>query len=273
MFKPYLKKTFLAAAVTLSFTALAVAQSTASAMAAAGSKTARDGFRNETEIRDKFNAWKSDAEAKAWLTIMGYDPASIDSVRAEKPHNDKADVVVTIVASGKTTREGISIKLVSGEKGYNQIDKRRLEQYKRLWGLPPPVEYALSLFLGERPPDRPSRLPDRMFLNELTEAEQAAVIEFFEKNRSRILDEIFAGSGPNRARWMLVARKTSKGNEAGIFPIEKAIEFYGTGKIEITRGGSIRIGRITIQRKGGDAGRETARMLQFKINPALLLGK
>ncbi|WP_078214738.1 hypothetical protein [Bacillus mycoides] len=41
----------------------------------------------------------------------------------------------------------------------------------------------------------------------------------------------------------------------------------------MTRSGSLRIGRITIQRKGGDAGRETARMLQFKINPALLLGK
>lgn len=268
-----MKKTFLAAAVTLCFTALAVAQSTASAKAAAGSKTARDGFRNETEIRDKFNSWKIDAEAKVWLTAMGYDVASIESVWAEKPHNDKADVVVTIISGGKTTREGISIKLVSSEQGFNQIDKRWLSQYKRLWGIPPPVEAALSLFLGERPPDRPSRRPDRMFLDELNPAEQAAVIEFFENNRSRILNDIFAGSGPNRAQWILVARRTQKANEAGIFPIEKAIEFFGAGKIEITRGGSLRIGRITVQRKGGDAGRETARMLQFKINPALLLGK
>ncbi len=29
-------------------------------------------------------------------------------------------------------------------------------------------------------------------------------------------------------------------------------------------------GRITMQRKGGDGGRDTAKMLQFKINPALL---
>ena len=39
----------------------------------------------------------------------------------------------------------------------------------------------------------------------------------------------------------------------------------------ITKQGNLKIGRITMQRKGGDGGRETAKMLQFKINPALLL--
>ncbi|MCB0512553.1 MAG: hypothetical protein H6552_05360 [Chitinophagales bacterium] len=34
--------------------------------------------------------------------------------------------------------------------------------------------------------------------------------------------------------------------------------------------GNFKIGRITMQRKGGDNGRETAKMLQFKINPAEL---
>ncbi|MEQ1762789.1 MAG: hypothetical protein ABL984_06525 [Pyrinomonadaceae bacterium] len=43
--------------------------------------------------------------------------------------------------------------------------------------------------------------------------------------------------------------------------------------MEITRAGNLKIGRITMQRKGGDGGRETAKMLQFKINPALLIAK
>ena len=34
--------------------------------------------------------------------------------------------------------------------------------------------------------------------------------------------------------------------------------------------GSLKVGKITMQRKGGDAGRESAKMLQFKINPCLL---
>ena len=45
------------------------------------------------------------------------------------------------------------------------------------------------------------------------------------------------------------------------------IRFYGEGPIVITRAGSLKIGRITMQRKGGDNGRESANMLQFKINP------
>ena len=39
------------------------------------------------------------------------------------------------------------------------------------------------------------------------------------------------------------------------------------GDIIVTDKGSLRIGRITMQRKGGDGGRESAKMLQFKINP------
>ncbi len=34
--------------------------------------------------------------------------------------------------------------------------------------------------------------------------------------------------------------------------------------------GNIKIGNITMQRKGGDSGRKTAQMLQFKRNPAEL---
>ena len=49
------------------------------------------------------------------------------------------------------------------------------------------------------------------------------------------------------------------------------MDFFGNGSIVITDRGNIRIGKITVQRKGGDAGRETAKMLQFKINPAEIL--
>ena len=45
---------------------------------------------------------------------------------------------------------------------------------------------------------------------------------------------------------------------------------FNNGCIEITPRGSLKIGRITMQRKGGDGGRPSANMLQFKINPAEL---
>jgi hypothetical protein len=49
-----------------------------------------------------------------------------------------------------------------------------------------------------------------------------------------------------------------------------AVAFFGDGEVEITPAGSLKIGRITMQRKGGDNGRESANMLQFKINPTEL---
>ena len=48
------------------------------------------------------------------------------------------------------------------------------------------------------------------------------------------------------------------------------LNFFGNGTVEITNQGNFRIGKITMQRKGGDGGRDSAKDLQFKINPAKL---
>ncbi|MBO7081030.1 MAG: hypothetical protein J6V99_03220 [Neisseriaceae bacterium] len=48
------------------------------------------------------------------------------------------------------------------------------------------------------------------------------------------------------------------------------MNFYAQGKAEISSRGSVHIGKITMQRKGGDNGRKTANMLQFKCDPAEL---
>ena len=52
--------------------------------------------------------------------------------------------------------------------------------------------------------------------------------------------------------------------------INEAMNVFGSGEIRITERGSLRIGTILMQRKGGDNGRDTANMLQFKINPVEL---
>jgi len=69
---------------------------------------------------------------------------------------------------------------------------------------------------------------------------------------------------------MMVALKATEKTRWVIKTSTDAAKFFGEGKVEVTRAGNLKIGRITMQRKGGDGGRETAKMLQFKINPALL---
>ena len=50
--------------------------------------------------------------------------------------------------------------------------------------------------------------------------------------------------------------------------INEAINHYvGDHKVEYTHQGGIRLGGVTMQRKGGDNGERTANQLQFKANP------
>ncbi len=49
-----------------------------------GSRTAKDGFRNEDDIIRKFNNWSNDNEAKEWLLLMNYIIEDIEYVKAEK---------------------------------------------------------------------------------------------------------------------------------------------------------------------------------------------
>ncbi len=68
---------------------------------ARGSSTAKGGFENEDEIRDRFNNWKTDEDAQAWLKAMNYAMADVIAVKAAKPHGEKADVEVRV-----TTKNG-----------------------------------------------------------------------------------------------------------------------------------------------------------------------
>lgn len=247
-----------------------LAQSPSAKAAELGSKTAKNGFRNETEIQAKFNNWREDMDARGWLAAMNYNIGEIRSVRAVKPHGEKADVEVRITTSKGEKVEGISIKLVSSRVGFNQIDKRWLRQYVKIWKMPVNVESSLKLFVGETLPAAAGRTPGRSYLNELDPSAQKAVVDFFTANKETIVPDIFEGDGIHAAQWVMVAVKASEKTKWIIRSSADTIRFFGEGKVVITRSGNLKIGRITMQRKGGDGGRETAKMLQFKINPALL---
>jgi hypothetical protein len=238
-----------------------------------GSVTAKNGFRNETEIAEKFNAWRTDDEAKQWLNFMGYKLAEIESVSATKPHGEKADIEVRVRSNGIEKTEGISIKLVSTATGFNQVDKRWVDAYARLWKMPTDVADALRFFVGEKTPNRPSRNAERMFLNELDAPSSTRVVEFFTSNKAAIVADIFRGDGDHAARWMLVALKVSETPRWVLRSMDHVIKFYSEGSVVITKAGNLKLGRVAMQRKGGDGGRNSARMLQFKINPALLFDK
>ena len=94
----------------------------------------------------------------------------------------KADVQVNIkiYLKNAVSNENISIKLVSNPQGFNQIDKRWVDAYVKLWGMPDQVANSLKLFTGELSPVKPSeRDSRRMFLDELSMDRQRKIIIFF----------------------------------------------------------------------------------------------
>lgn len=238
--------------------------------AAKGSQTAKAGFANEDEIAAKFNNWRADTEARLWLAAMGNRIDQIESVVAGKPHGEKADVEVVVKTKNGERKEGISIKLVSNTTGFNQIDKRWVATYAKAWKMPPDVVEALKLFVGEIEPRKSTRTAGRTYLNELSKQQQKTVVDFFTENKAMIASDLFEGDGGHAAGWFLVAHRASEKPIWAFRPAREVANFFSEGPVEITRAGNLKIGRITMQRKGGDGGRETAKMLQFKINPLQL---
>lgn len=238
-----------------------------------GSETAKGGFRNEDDIVRKFNDWKKDADAQKWLEIMGYPLNEIEKVEALRLSGEKTDVQVqiTIYMKNAIAAENLSVKLVSNPEGFNQIDKRWVDKYVELWRIPEDIVELLKVYTGEITPTKPG-LKDkrRMFLNEMSEEDQKKIVDFFDRNKILIVSDILKGRGKFSASWMLVALVTGGESRWVLKSINHAMNVFAEGETRISSRGSLKIGRITMQRKGGDAGRDTSKMLQFKINPVEL---
>jgi len=241
-----------------------------------GSETAKGGFRNEDDVIDKFNNWKKERIAQDWLVKMSYVIKEIEFVKAVKiSGNYKTDVQVQVTIKLKEAIdcENLSIKLVSNSRGFNQIDKREVDNYIEMWKIPKDVEEILRLFTGKIPSRKDVELKDsrRMFLTEMTEKERDKLVNFFSKNKILVISDILKGRDKFSADWMLVILKKNKDSYEWVLKdINSVMNLFGQGDVIVTDRGSLRIGKITMQRKGGDGGRESAKMLQFKINPCLL---
>ena len=243
-----------------------------------GSETAKDGFRNEDEVINKFNDWKSDKVAQKWIVAMNYIIKEIEQVKAVKiGGNYKTDVQVqiTIKLKDAVDCENLSIKLVSNPQGFNQIDKREVDKYVQMWSIPKDIETILKLFTGKTKSAKSGlKDPRRMLLIEMPEQDKDKIIKFFSKNKILVISDIIKGRDKFTADWMLVILKKDKNSyEWALKDINSVMNIFGQGDVRITNQGSLKIGEIGMQRKGGDSGRESAKMLQFKINPCLLFNK
>lgn len=259
-----------------------------------GSYTAKGGFDNEHDIVAKFNNWKSDRLVQAWLLILSYDfhkmqylqatqiPSNIGKEKvkefgvteekiAETKKYQKADVQiqVRITIDEVLYIENISLKKANESVGFNQVDKRKVDTYQTMWNFSPEIANLLKLFTGEiKPSDLQQKtIKDSRRINfqEMTEENRGSIIAFFTKNKHQIINDMFQGRGALKADWMLVTCKNKDGTLTWVLKdIIMVCNFYSQGEVNISPRGSLKIGKVTMQRKGGTPDPTS---LQFKCNP------
>lgn len=204
---------------------------------------------------------------------MEYNLDEIEFVKAIVISGHKTDIQVQITIKLKEAIdvENLQVKLVSNLKGFNQIDKRWVDKYVEMWNIPNKITELLKQYTGEilpiveNPKDK-----RRTFANEFSIENQQLIVKWLKENQALIISDILKGRGKFAAEWMLVAQKIAGEARWILKPMNFCLNFFGNGEVEITKRGNFKISRITMQRKGGDNGRKTAQMLQFKINPAEL---
>ncbi|MDI6736467.1 MAG: hypothetical protein QME42_09820, partial [bacterium] len=267
-----------------------------------GSKTAKGGFANEKAICRKFDSWKKDEDAQEWLKIMGYNVMKIDSVQAiqvptrikkseiekfgisKEDFEDlmrfkKADAQIRIVITiGDILKiENLSLKKANSDADYNQVDKRSVDAYQEMWSFDNEIASWLKLFTGENDPKlvvkhvSKCKLKDkrRVFLDEMPEDIRDKIMKFFKENKIIVVSDILKGRGGLSANWMLVTEynKDEDTTTWMLKDINTVMNFFGSGDVKISPKGSLYIGKITMQRKGGTP---DPTKLQFKIKPCQL---
>jgi len=273
-----------------------------------GSSTAKSGFLTEKEVVKKFNNWQTDRDAQQWLKIMGYKLEEIKDLKAIaipvrvnkkflesigleniKSHDEflafkKADLQVRVYVNinGVWKVENISVKKTKNNANFNQVDKRRVSEYKKYWRFSDKIEIALKLFTGELPPQTHpeflkipiTKLRDkrRIFLDELKPEILNDIIQFFSKNKVLVIADVLKGRGALSADWILVVYNIEKENKSfwTLKDINTAMNIYSQGEVRLSDKGSLWIGKVFMQRKGGTP---DPTKLQFKIKPLLLFNK
>lgn len=268
-----------------------------------GSKTAKGGFENEFDVCDKFSNFQNDKDAQSWLKIMGYQYDKIQKISVSQipvrinldkaislgvshaKYNEtikfkKADIQVRveIVLDDILYVENISLKKSNKSAGFNQIDKRPVDTYQKIWNFDDSIAKWLKLFTGDILPKKvltKSKLNNikdqrRLFFTEIPSEALDTIIKFFRDNKILIISDIIRGRGGLSADWILVTRKYDDGTMDWIIKdINYVCNFYGQGDILLTPRGSLKIGRVSMQRKGGTPDPTS---LQFKMNPLDLFG-
>ncbi|MFV0431492.1 MAG: hypothetical protein ACK5MJ_04855 [Alphaproteobacteria bacterium] len=259
-----------------------------------GSQTAKSGFKNEHIIVAKLNNYQHDNDAVSWLKYMGYNVEKITELKAfQIPtiinknnqlipkggignlEHKKADgqVQIRLMIDNCLYIENFSIKKSKTSSDFNQVDKRKVEKYQQMWKFSDNIAHILSLFTGAKNPlehgyDKQKRILPKDFSIQ----EKEELLNFLNRNKVIILNDILIGRGGFSANYMIIADYSHERNiQYHIIQTIEIINYISHFNFEISdKKTTINIadGLVQFQRKGGTPDPTS---LQFKFKPLKIL--
>jgi len=263
-----------------------------------GSRTAKGGYNNEKYFRELLNYNLNTKEAQDILKQLNIDFKKIKSLKVKKIGGKlKPDNQIFIVFKDNTSQTMNISNKKQDSTGFNHIDRRTVDDYATKFDLKPITRDALKKYCGVSPfspldllnkgelskseyqklvdiPEKKAHKEKesqggRFYLNELSQEERDSVLNEFELKKKQIMHFILNGDNSEYPVDYVVGTKLLKEKnriDHLVFPLEEIINMacennFILSKVRKNFGSNLKIGSITVQKKGG-TGRSTN--LQFK---------
>lgn len=252
------------------------------------SKAAKRGFKAEKRLINAIN-YKDELGKKLIEAIEIFQGLKFKLCSASKgPPRMKTDIVI----SCDNRNILISVKEFDVKADYNHVERHYVDYYAQKWSMPREVFVGLKQFVGEvdehgnpisielleREAEELGTSPGKLskerrtFVNRQPQQTRNAIKQFFKLNKEKILKDIFIAD--EDIKFFIVIKREASRVYYYVVPTKDVLDVYGSGEVTITPRGSLQIGKVVIQRKGGDHRTpfgwvdRSASQLQFKIRPS-----
>ena len=235
---------------------------------------AKRGLAAEQALIEKINQQDN---ACTWIVEECCNTSGYGNFSARKPsYKEKPDVVLEEKNSPDSKATGISLKTYKPEVSFGQANRGTVDTYSRDLDIPDGVVKTLRDFTTV------SQDGQRVMLNQAPAEAQANLLKFFTQYQRPIISHILRGKAEAslKADWMMFHEAADNSWTARIgdhaywqlFPMARVIDCCCSLPPIINENGNLILGvGLTLQRKGGDKGAESANDLQFKINPQKII--
>lgn len=237
------------------------------------SEAAHRGLEAEQALIEKINRHDPDC---MWIVEECCGTEGYGDYKAKKPGNrEKPDVLLYDDPADILAMKGISMKTYKPEVSFSQANRGSIETYVEELGMSYGVAETLRAFVQK------NRQGERTMLNEAPASAQDALLDFFRLYQRQIISHVLRGKAKVvlKADWLLLheakdadwVTKIGQRETWHLYPMAKVIDCCCSEAPSITDRGNLVLGLgLTMQRKGGDGGANTANDLQFKLNPKMI---